>query len=203
MPAKTNINTQWGRVSNPDGTSPLGASAVNFGLSPLVDSHGRLIVTNAASSNFSLDRTANANGSSPAGPQAPGTLQPTLCDSHGRILSVPFVNGQQLSDLLVRVDSGAIVLWQLISAAPCKLYQAFGAQASGSALWIHLFDLAAGPPGAAVPYMAPLPVPNNGMWSHAFAEGLAFSAGCVIAYSTVITGYTAPAVGGWISALIR
>jgi hypothetical protein len=43
MPAKTNINTQWGRVSNPDGTSPLGASAVNFGLSPLVDSHGRVI----------------------------------------------------------------------------------------------------------------------------------------------------------------
>jgi hypothetical protein len=203
VPAKTDINTQFGRVSNPDGTSPLGATAINFGLAPLVDSHGRLIVSNAAAANFALDRTANADGSSPSGPQAPGVLQPSLCDSHGRLLSVPYLNGQQLSDLLIRVDSGAIVLWQLISAVPCKLYQAFGAQASGSQLWIHLFDLAAGPPGGAVPYMSALPVPNNGMWSHAFGEGLAFTAGCVIAYSTVITGYTAPVTGGWISALIR
>lgn len=237
MPIKLNDNTQWGRVSNPDGTSPIGAAAVNDGLAPLVDAHGRIIISNAALLNFTLERTSNSDGSSPAGAQAPGTLQPGLCDahgrkiisqltsnadgsnpggasapntmqpplldSHGRLITVPYVNGQILSTALTRVDSAAVTLWQLVSAAPCKLFQAFGAQASGALLWLHLFNLAAGPPGAAVPYMSALPVQTNGMWSHSFPEGLSFPTGLVIAYSTVLTGYTAPGTGGWISALIR
>lgn len=237
MTVKSQDNVQFGRVSQPDGSSPLGASLPNDGLAPLVDSHGRLVVSNAASLNFALDKTANANGTNPSGASAAGVLQPTLCDpqgriltsnltanadgsnpggasaantcqiplldSHGRTITVPYVGGTILSGAQTRVDSAAVVLWLLVSAAACKLYQAFGAQASGGLLWIHLFDLAAGPPGVATPYVSGLPVQTNGMWSHAFAEGLSFSTGLVIAYSTVLTGYTAPATGGWISALIR
>lgn len=237
MPVKMNDNTQWGRVSNPDGTSPIPAAPANDGLSPLVDSHGRIIISNAALLNFTLERTSNTNGSSPAGAQLPGVLQPGLCDAHGRgitsnltanadgsnpggaaavntmqvplldahgrLITVPYIGGQILSGALTRVDSAAVTLWQLVSAAPCKLFQAFGAQASGALLWLHLFNLIAGPPGAAVPYMSALPVQTNGMWSHSFPEGLSFPTGLVIAYSTVHTGYTAPATGGWISALIR
>jgi hypothetical protein len=272
MVAKSQDTTQFARVANPDGTSPIGVAPVGDGLAPLCDEHGRLIVSSGgATLNFALDRTANVDGTSPTGAQVAGTYQPSLCDAHGRQLSaslvananganpggagapntlkmplldahgrqiitnltanadgsnpggasapntmqiplldahgrlitVPYVNGQILSSALTRVDSAAVVLWQLVSAASCKLFQAFGSQASGALLWLHLFNLAAGPPGAAVPYMSALPVQNNGMWSHSFPEGLSFSTGLVIAYSTVLTGYTAPGTGGWISALIR
>jgi len=238
MVAKSQDTTQFARVANPDGTSPIGAAPVGDGLAPLCDEQGRLIVSSGgASLNFALDRTANADGSSPTGAQVAGTYQPSLCDAHGRQLSaslvanadgsnpggagapntlkmplldahgraitVPYVGGSILSGAQTRVDSAAVTLWQLISAAPCKLYQAFGAQASGALLWLHLFDLVAGPPGAAVPYMSALPVQTAGMWSHSFPEGLSCPTGLVIAYSTVLTGYTAPAIGGWISALIR
>lgn len=237
MTLKNNDNTQFARVANADGSSPIAAAAANDALAPLVDDQGHLIVSNTAGFNFDLDRTSNTNGASPAGAQAPGTLQPTLVDahgrtivsnltsnadgsnpggagaantmqiplvdSHGRTIVVPYVGGSILSGAQTRVDSGAVVLWQLVSAAACKLYQAFGSQSSGGLLWALLFDLAAGPPGAATPYVSGLPVQNNGMWSLSFPEGLSFATGLVIAYSTVLTGYTAPAAGGWITALIR
>jgi len=273
MVAKSNDNTQFARVSNPDGSSPLGAAAVGDGLAPLCDDQGHLIVSSGgAVINFALSRTSNANGVSPAGAQAPGVLQPALCDAHGRAINsalisaanganpggagasntmqsplidthgrtitsnltanadgsnpggaaasntlqiplldthgrtitVSYVGGSILSGAPTFVDSAAVALWHLISAVPCKLYQAFGNQASGGSLWLHLFDLAAGPPGGAiVPRCAALPVVTGGMWSHSFPEGLAFSTGLVIAYSTTQAVYTAPATGGWISAFIR
>lgn len=238
MVAKSQDTTQFARVANPDGTSPIGAAPIGDGLAPLCDDQGRLIVSGGgATLNFALDRTSNTNGVSPLGPQIPGTYQPSLCDAHGRQITsaltsnadgsnpggagapntlqiplvdahgrqitVPYVGGSILSGAPTVVDSAAVVLWLLVSAVPCKLYQAFGSQASGALLWLHLFDLVAGPPGAAVPRAAALPVQNNGMWSHGFPEGLPFATGLVIAYSTILTGYTAPAVGGWISALIR
>jgi len=239
MPVKLDDNTQFARVANADGSSPLGAAAVNNGLAPLCNDQGHLIVTNGGIAiNFALSRTSNANGASPAGALAPGTLQPALCDahgrpitsnltanadgsnpggaaapntlqiplldSHGRAITVPYVGGSILSGAPTFADSQAVVLWYLLSPAACKLYQAWGAQASGAQLWLQLFNLAAGPPGGAVvPRAAPIPVPNNGMWSFNFPEGLSFVTGLVIAYSTTQSTYTAPVTGGWISGFIR
>ena len=239
MVAKNNDNTQFARVGNPDGSSPLGAAAINDALAPLCDDNGRLICTNAGGTiNFSFSRTSNTDGSSPAGAQAPGTLQPQLVDAHGRpitsnltanadgtnpngaaapdtmqvplldahgrVIVVPYVGGSLLSGAPSYADSAAVVFTLLVSAAPCKLYQAFGSHAEGALLWLHLFDLAATPPGGAVvPKCAALPVPDQGMWSHNFPEGLSFSTGLVIAYSTTQATYTAPTTGGWISALYR
>lgn len=159
MVAKNNDNTQFSRVSNADGTSPLGAAPINDALAPLVDSHGRLIVT-------------------------------------------PFVGGGLISAPPTRVDSAAVVQWQLISAAACKLFQAWGSQVSGALLWVQLFNIAAGPPAGA-PYVAPIPCNNQGMWSVNFPDGLNFPTGLVIGYSTAHPAYALPAVGGWITGLIR
>lgn len=182
------------RTGNANGTSPAGPLAAGVLQPSLCDPHGRAIVSNL---------TSNADGTNPGGASAANTCQIPLVDSHGRLITVPYVGGTILSGAQTRVDSGAVVLWQLVSAAACKLYQAFGSQSSGGLLWALLFDLAAGPPGVATPYVSGLPVQNNGMWSLAFSEGLSFATGLVIAYSTVLTGYTAPAAGGWITALIR
>lgn len=161
MTAKNDDNTQFARVANADGSSPIAAGAANDGLAPLVDSAGRLI-------------------------------------------TVQYSGGGILSGDPTFVDSQMVTVSQLISATPCKLYQAWGAQASGVMLWLQLFNLAASPPGGAVvPHSTPLPVQNNGMWSQSFESGLTFSTGLVIAYSTAQGLYVAPAVGGWISALIR
>jgi hypothetical protein len=43
MPVKLDDNTQFGRVGNANGTSPIAAGAINDGLAPLVDNQGRLI----------------------------------------------------------------------------------------------------------------------------------------------------------------
>lgn len=159
MVAKNNDNTQFSRVSNANGTSPLGASPINDALAPLVDSHGRLIIT-------------------------------------------PYVGGGLVSGALTRVDSAAIVQWQLVSAAACKLFQAFGSQVTGALLWVHFFNIAAGPPAGA-PFVAPIPCNDQGVWSVNFPDGLDFSTGLVIGYSTAHQPYALPAVGGWITGLIR
>lgn len=239
MPVKLNDNTQFARVANADGSSPLGAAAINDGLAPLCNDQGHLIVTNGgASINFALSRTSNTDGSSPAGALAPGTLQPQLVDAHGRpitsnltanadgtnpngaaapdtmqvplldahgrTITVPYVGGSILSGAPTFDDSQAVTLWRVVSAVACKLYQAFGSHAEGSLLWLHLFNLNAGPPGGAVvPRCAALPVQTGGMWSHSFPEGLSFSTGLVIAYSTTQATYTAPTTGGWISSFYR
>lgn len=159
MTVKTPANTQFGRVSNADGSSPLGAVAADDGLAPLVDSHGRVIVT-------------------------------------------PLVGGEILTSGPTLVDSAGVTGWKLMSAAACKLYQAWGSQISGVTLWVQLFNIAAGPPAGA-PYVAPVVCNDQGIWSLNFPEGLSFSTGLVIAYSTAHTPYAAPAVGGWVSGLIR
>ena len=88
MTLKSDDNTQFARVANADGSSPLGAAAPGDGLAPLCDAQGHLIVSSGgAVINFALDRTSNADGSSPAGAQAAGTLQPALCDAHGRAIT--------------------------------------------------------------------------------------------------------------------
>lgn len=88
MVLKSDDNTQFARVANADGSSPLGAAVVGDGLAPLCDDQGHLIVSSGGLVvNFALDRTANADGSSPAGAQAAGTLQPALCDAHGRAIT--------------------------------------------------------------------------------------------------------------------
>lgn len=156
---KNDDNTQFGRVNNADGTSPIGTATVNDGLAPLLDQHGRLVVTQ-------------------------------------------FIGGGVLSTPVTPVDSAGVVLWQLISAASGKLFQAWGSQNSGAALWVQLFNVAAGPPAGA-PYVAPVPCVSGGMWSMNFPEGLAFGTGLVIAYSTAHAAYAAPAVGGWITGHIR
>ena len=273
MTLKSDDNTQFARVANADGSSPLGAAAPGDGLAPLCDAQGHLIVSSGgAVINFALDRTSNADGSSPAGAQAAGTLQPALCDAHGRaitsnltstadgaktggaaaantlvpplvdlhgrtipvglignpdgsnpggagavstlqiplldnqgrLVTVPYAGGSILSGAPTFVDSAAVALFHVVSAAPAKLYQAWGAHDSGGLLWLQVFNLAAGPPGGAVvPAMAPIPVDSPGLWSLSFPEGISFATGIVIAYSTTQSTYTAPAIGGWISALIR
>jgi hypothetical protein len=272
MTLKNNDNTQFSRVANADGSSPLGAAAPGDALAPLCDDQGHLIVSSGgAVINFALDRTANADGTSPAGAQVAGTLQPALCDAHGRaipsvltstaagaktggaaaantllpplvdlhgrtipvgkignangtnpggagaintleiplidnqsrLIVVPYQGGTLLSGPPTLVDSAAVALFLDVSAVAAKVYQAWGAQDSGGLLWVQVFDLAAGPPGVAVPVIAPIPVDSPGYWSFSFPEGIAFSTGIVIAYSTTQTTYTAPVTGGWISALIR
>lgn len=159
MVAKNDDTTQFARVSNADGTSPLGAVPIDDGLAPLCDDHGRLIIT-------------------------------------------PFVGGGLINDPPTRVDSAGVVAWQLISAAPCKLYQAWGSQVSGVLLWVHLFNIVAGPPAGA-PAVAPIVCNDQGIWSLNVPDGLDFSTGLVIGYSTAHTPYALPAVGGWITGLIR
>jgi hypothetical protein len=273
MTLKSDDNTQFARVANADGSSPLGAAAPGDGLAPLCDAQGHLIVSSGgAIINFSLDRTSNADGDSPAGAQAPGTFQPALCDAHGRaipsvltstaagaktggaaaantllpplvdqhgrtipvaltgnpdgsnpggagavntlqiplldnqgrLVVVPYAGGSILSGAPTFVDSAAVALFHVVSAAAAKLYQAWGAHDSGGLLWLQVFNLAAGPPGGAVvPAMAPIPVDSPGLWSLSFPEGISFATGIVIAYSTTQSTYTAPVTGGWISALIR
>lgn len=272
MTLKNNDNTQFARVANADGSSPLGAAAAGDALAPLCDDQGHLIVsTGGAVINFALDRTANADGSSPAGAQVAGTLQPALCDAHGRaipsvltstasgaktggaaaantllpplvdqhgrtipvglignangtnpggagtvntlqiplidnqgrLVVVPFSGGAILSGTPTLVDSAAVVTTQVISAAAAILKQAWGSQDSGGLLWLQMFNLAAGPPGAAVPMIAPIPIDSPGAWSISFPEGLSFSTGILIGYSTTQSTYTAPVTGGWVSALIR
>lgn len=161
MTIKSNDNTQFGRVANADGSSPIAAAAANDGLAPLLDSNGRLI-------------------------------------------TVPYAGGSVLSDNPTLRDSQAVTPWHLINAGAAVLKQAWGAQNSGGLLWVQVFNLVAGPPGGAVvPTIAPIPVDSPGYWSLAFPEGISFSTGIVIAYSTTQTTYTAPTIGGWISALIR
>lgn len=160
MATKTLDNTQFGRVSNAAGDSPIGAGAANDGLAPLLDSHGRLI-------------------------------------------TVPYSGGGIASTPPTLVDSAAVVTWQLISATAKILKQAWGSQNSGGLLWVQMFNLAAGPPGAATPVIAPIPVDSPGAWSLSFPEGLSFTTGIVIGYSTTHTTYTLPTIGGWVSALIR
>lgn len=273
MTAKNNDNTQFARVGNADGSSPLGAAAPNDALAPLCNDQGHLIVSSGGLVvNFAFDRTSNADGSSPAGAQAAGTLQPALCDAHGReipsvltstasgaktggaaaantllpplvdqhgrtipvglignpdgsnpggagaantlqiplldnqgrLIVVPYAGGSILSGAPTFVDSAAVVLFHVVSAAAAKLYQAWGAHNVVGLLWLQVFDLAAGPPGGAVvPAMSPIPVDGPGLWSLSFPDGISFSTGIVIAYSTTQSTYTAPATGGWISALIR
>jgi len=154
MANKSGANTQFGRVSDASGNSPLGALPADNGLAPLCDPHGRLITVPYSVSSLG---TPNYN------------------------------------------DSAGVVPWLLVVAGAAKLLQAWGSQASGGLLWLHLFDLAAGAP-AGLPLCAPLPVPNNGMWSHSFPHGLSFNNGVLIAYSTSNLGYVAPTIGGWISA---
>lgn len=189
------INFSFSKTSNVDGSNPDGASAAGTLQPQLVDTHGRPI---------SSELTATAAGDNPDGASAADTLQIPLLDSHGRRIVVPYVNGKLLSGAQTFVDSAGVVFWTLISATGCRLYQAFGSHNEGSLLWLQIFNLAAGPPGGAVvPFCAPLPVPDLGMWSHVFPEGLILSTGVVIAYSTTQATYTAPTTGGWISALIR
>lgn len=157
MTVKSDDNTQFGRVANFDGTTPIAAAAANDGLAP-------------------------------------------LCDSEGRLITVPFVGGSILSSSPLRTDSGAAVLWNMIVSAPATLFQAFGSQASGGLLWAMLFDAAAGPP-VGIPFVAALPVQNNGMWNYSFNRGLSFANGILVAYSTSNLAYAAPAAGGWITGL--
>jgi hypothetical protein len=88
MTLKNNDNTQFARVANADGSSPIGAAAVGDGLAPLCDDQGHLIVSSGgAVINFALSRTSETDGDSPAGAQAPGAYQPALCDAHGRAIT--------------------------------------------------------------------------------------------------------------------
>jgi hypothetical protein len=155
--------------------------------------------------NTQIGRVSTAAGNSPIAVAPPNDGLAPLLDNNGRLITVPFVGGSIISAAPTFVDSQAVVLWRLISAASCKLFQGWGAQNSGGLLWLQLFNLAAGPPGGAVvPRAAPIPVPNQGVWSLTFADGgLSFSTGLVIAYSTTQSTYTAPIIGGWISGLIR
>lgn len=155
--------------------------------------------------NTQFGRVSTAAGNSPIAIAPPNDGLAPLLDDNGRLITVPFVGGMIVSTAPTFVDSQVVVLWQLISAVACNLTQAWGAQASGGLLWLQLFNLAAGPPGGAVvPRAAPIPVPNNGMWSLVFGDGgLSFSTGLVIAYSTTQSTYTAPAIGGWISGFVR
>jgi hypothetical protein len=154
--------------------------------------------------NTQFGRVSTVAGASPIAVAPPNDGLAPLLDGSGRLIVVPFIGGSLLT-VPTFIDSQAVVLWQLISAVACNLTQAWGAQASGGLLWLQLFNLAAGPPGGAVvPRAAPIPVPNNGMWSLVFGDGgLSFTTGLVIAYSTTQATYTAPAIGGWISGFVR
>lgn len=153
--------------------------------------------------NTQFARVANVDGSSPLPAAAPGDALAPLCDDQGHLVVAPYVGGSVLSGAPTLVDSAAVSLWYAVSAAAAKLYQAWGAQDSGGLLWVQAFNLAAGPPGVAVPVISPIPVDSPGFWSFSFPEGISFSTGIVIAYSTTQSTYTAPVTGGWISALIR
>lgn len=160
MVAKLDDNTQFGRVADAAGNSPIGAAPADDGLAPLLDSHGRLLV-------------------------------------------VPYTGGPAPSTPISRADSGALTTFLLVKASPGTLYQAWGSQVSGVALWLQIYDLAVAPPAGA-PYAAPIPVLNNGVWSLVFPQGLAFTTGILLALSTTMPNYTAPGpVCGWFTGLYR
>lgn len=151
--------TQFARVSNPTGDSPLGAANPDDGLSP-------------------------------------------LCDAQGRLIAVIY-NGSIISAAASLADSGAAGIGLAVKATAGKLYQAWGCQTTAAQLWALLYDIAAGPPAGA-PAFAAVPVPSNGAFSMTFPEGLDFSTGIYIAFSTGPFAYVAPGAGaGWISALYR
>lgn len=152
--------------------------------------------------NTQFGRAANADGSSPIGVGAANDGLAPLLDTEGRLITVPYVGGAALGISPTLVDSGAVVINQLISGAAAKLYQCWGNQVSGAMLWFMLFNVAATPPAGA-PYVAAIPVPSGGMFSCTFSEGLDFSTGIVGAWSTSQVTYVAPIIGGWISGLIR
>lgn len=154
---KTAQYTQFARVGNPDGSSPIAAASPNQALAPLVDEDGRLIV-------------------------------------------VPFTGAPIPTGDLIRADSGGAALTLQAKASAGRLYQAWGTQIATAILWLQLFDLAAGPP-AGSPFVAPIPILQNGIWSFAIPNGLALNIGILLALSTTAYTYTAPAAGGWFTAL--
>lgn len=147
-------------------------------------------------------RVSDANGDSPIGAASPDDGSAPLCDAEGRLIAVLY-NGSIISSAASLADSGAAGIGLQVKATAGKLYQAWGCQTTAAQLWALLFDIAAGPPAGA-PAFAAVPVPSNGAFSMVFGEGLDFSTGIHIAFSTGPFVYVAPGVGaGWISALYR
>lgn len=147
-------------------------------------------------------RVSDANGDSPLGAASPDDGLAPLCDAQGRLISVIY-NGSIISQAASLADSGAAGIGLAVKATAGKLYQAWGCQTTAALLWALLYDIAAGPPAGA-PAFAAVPCPSNGAFSMFFPEGLDFSTGIYIAFSTQPFAYVAPGVGaGWISALYR
>jgi|WetSurSiteA1Bulk_404760.scaffolds.fasta_scaffold03465_8 hypothetical protein len=95
-------------------------------------------------------------------------------------------------------NSGALISAALVSATPISVYRVFGSQSSGGNAWFQMFNLAASPPGGGdVPFISPLMVENNGMFSHNL-DGLRFTTGLVVAWSNAFTTYGG-ALTGWVT----
>lgn len=154
--------------------------------------------------NSQFARCCDSYGDNPLGGAIANDGRSPLCDLDGRLIVVPFTGGHLENVNLSLADMGAAGLGLLVNAGETWLYQAWGLQTSGAQLYALVYNIAAGPPAGA-PYIAPVPVPNNGGFSITFPPGgLGFSTGCFVTFSTTPFTYTAPGAGaGWISAMYR
>lgn len=87
----------------------------------------------------------------------------------------------------------------VVSAAPAALIRVYGFKAGPGTEYVQLYDLAAGPPGAAIPF-AQFPVEQDAAFSLDFANGRQLTTGLVVALSTTSTLYTAAPATMWLNA---
>lgn len=128
---------------------------------------------------------------------------PTL-DADGRLVVVSPTNGFMLTGAQQLYKRNANVYGVLVSGA-CYLFQAWGSMDPATAVqnWVHFFNATADPPAGA-PFIPALPVvAGGGMWSVNYPEGLLFSIGLTIGYSSTYSTWTAAATGGQFAALVK
>lgn len=151
--------------------------------------------------NTQLARVSDVNGDSPiAAAPADDGLAP-LCDSDGHLIVQQYTGSELVTGPQLLADGGGQIVTLVAKAAAGTLYQAFGAQSVAARLWLMVFDDATAPPAGA-PYISALPVNQFGVYSMTF-EGLEFSNGILLSYSTNQFVYAAAPAGGGITAIYR